>query len=205
MGFDFADVFETMWGSDPAGGKAEVVTANLRAVGEESGVDARDVEIIGHAPLVYRPAPPTKEGRCQALTVRFGGRTFILGTQDSRSNEATGALGEGDVALCSPTGKNVLRLNATGEAGIALVQQTDGDDAGIAIQRDGKILIYNEWGVLEIGPDGFFVTVKDKGQIQLDDGGAALIAKRVGLGPAPSKPLCTGAGAAAVPIPYLLG
>lgn len=193
--FDFADVFESMWGNaSPTSG--EMATVNLREVGETSGIDAKGCEMWGPAPLVYRPAPPDADGKCQALTTEIGGRTIVLGTQDPRSAKATGALNTGDVALCSPTGKNVLRLNATGEAGIALVQQTKGDDAGIAIQRDGTIVLYNQWGIIELGSGGFVVTLKTGQQMSLDATAFQCVAPQgfvrcgvVGLGVAPAVPL----------------
>ncbi len=192
--FDFTDVFESLWGSDPTGGKGEVATVNLREAGEEEGATEDGLEVWGTGCVVYRPAKPTDKGKCQAMVASVGGRRVVVATQDLRANECTGAMNDGDAAFCSPTGRNVLKMGGAG--GIHLVQQTDSDDASIAIEKDGTILQANQYGVVELGPNGFVVTLASGEQFQLTQGYAQIVAPQafmragcVGLGLAPAVPL----------------
>lgn len=208
---DVYDVFDSDYSDKATGGKGEIATVSIRECGEDEGTSFKDAEIWGHAPLLYRPGDKDDKGACQALTENIGGRMAVVGTKDARAAEASGALKKGDVALVNPWGgKCCLRLNA--DRSMALLQQGDDDDAGISFEKDGTIILFNKYGQMELGPNGFQVFTAagealkvGGGVFQTVSSQAFIMAGCVGLGPAPSKPLCTGAGPAAVPIPYILG
>jgi hypothetical protein len=166
---NFVDVFETLWGSTDTGGTGEVVTCQVRGAGEEDGQDARDVELWSQGCIAYRPAKPDGDGKCQLLTVPIGSQLLAIASRDSRADKATGALNEGDAAFCSPTGKVALRCNADGSC--SMLKQGESADAYISIQKDGTILIGNEWVQLELGPNGFQVFNKVTGEAMALGGG----------------------------------
>ena len=206
------DIFDSDYSDKATGGKGEIPTVSIRECGEDEGSAFADAELWGHAPLVYRPGDKDDKGVCQAVTAEVGGRVAVVGTKDARAAEASGALKKGDVALVNPWGgKCCLRLNASG--GVALLKQGDDVDASISIDEDDDaIVLINRYGGISIGPNGIVLHLTEGPQVALTKEHfmafapqAFLMAGVVGLGPAPSKPLCTGAGAAAVPIPYILG
>jgi len=209
MYLDWYDISETKWGSSDTGGEAEVVTCTLRAAGESDGQVELAADVWGAYGLSYRPASPKAGAVCQAITYTAGGKRHVIATRDTRGGDCHGALNDGDVALWS-VGKNSVRCNADGS--IAIHQIGSEVDAGISVEKDGTILIFNEFGQIELGKNGFQVFTKDGGAIALGNGSFQTISKTAAwlrsgsvlLGPSPTKPLTTGSGAA-VPIPYILG
>lgn len=206
---DYFEIPETAFDSDPTGGKQKVASCNLRLAGEQDGTDEKKAEMWGHYGLAYRPALPVGDDRCQAMAVVVSGKRVVTATRDLRGADCHGALNAGDVALWS-VGKNTLRLNADGSC--SLLKQGDTADSGISIEKDGSIRIFSPFGMMTLDENGwsFFTAsgqamVLNKEAFQVLAPQAFLQAGVVGLGPAPSKPLCTGAGPAAVPIPYILG
>ena len=163
--FDFADVFATVWGDESTGGKVETVTASLREVGEPDGADATKAPIWGMGCVAYRPAAPTSDGKCQALTVSIGGQPHVIATQDARISKAIGALNEGDAAFASPTGKNALRSNADGS--IAMIKQGESADSIIGINKDGSISLMTPWCLMTLNEDGLTFTTKAGEQMVL--------------------------------------
>lgn len=209
MIIDWCDCFDSHFGADETNGGPEVATADVRLVGSTDGAYATGCELWAHYGFAYRPPDPDGDKRCQAIVYDAGGTRIILASRDVRGADSHGALNKGDVALWS-TGKNTFRLNAGG--GISMLQQTDDADASISIEKDGTIILANRYGAMSLGADGFTVTLATGEQIALGEAIFQAFAPQgfvrcgvVGLGPAPSKPLDTGAGAAAVPIPYILG
>lgn len=208
--FDFADVFASVWGDDDTGGKAEVVTVSLRDVGEPDGAEATKAPTWGMGCVAYRPAPPTDDGKCQALTVSIGGQPHVIATQDARISKAIGALNAGDAAFASPTGKNALRSNADGS--IAMIHQGESGDSGIGINKDGTISLFTPDVILSLGPDGLLITTKAGEQMALGDKVFQVVALQgfircgvVGLGPAPAVPLTFAAASGVVkPAPNVL-
>ncbi len=210
MDIEFTDVAESQFGNDATDGKEEIVTCTLRYAGETDGQDELAAEVWCQYGFTSRPAAPSDSGKCQALTVDAAGKRIVVGSRDLRGADSHGALNAGDVAMWS-TGKNSIRCNADGS--IAIHQIGESIDSGLSIEKDGTILIFNEWGTIELGKDGFKVlTASGTSSLELAPDHFQAMAPQgflrcgcVGLGLAPSLPLCTGAGAAAVPIPYILG
>jgi len=212
MYLDWYDISETKWGSSDTGGEAEVVTCTLRAAGESDGQVELAADVWGAYGLSYRPASPKAGAVCQAITYTAGGKRHVIATRDTRGGDIHGALNDGDVCLWS-VGKCMVRCNADGA--IAMIQRGLTDDARldarVGIEPDGTIILSNEWLQIEAGKNGFVVTLATGEQLQLGAQFFQAVAAQgfmrtgvVGLGPAPSKPLTTGSGAA-VPIPNILG
>lgn len=206
---DYYDVPESAFDNEPTGGKQQVASCNLRLAGEQDGTDEKKAEMWGHYGLAYRPAAPSGDDRCQAMAVLVSGKRVVTSTRDLRGASCHGALNAGDVALWS-VGKNTLRLNADGSC--SLLKQGDTADSGISIEKDGAIRLFNQWGSISLDSDGLTIVLASGEALQLGGGAFQALATQgfiragvVGLGPAPSKPLCTGSGPAAVPIPYILG
>lgn len=169
--FDFSDVFETMWGASPSGGEEEMVSLQLRDAGQADGQTGRDVELWAHAPVLYRPAPPSDDGKCQVLTVRAGPSPLAIASRDSRAPAAAGALNPGDAAYCSPTGKVALRCNADGS--ISLTKQGKEFDSVIKIESDGALFMACPWGQFQFSEEGLLLQVKTaKGEMALGMDGA---------------------------------
>lgn len=192
--FDFSDVFASVWGDADTGGKTEVVTVSLREVGEPDGADATKAPVWGMGCVAYRPAAPTSDGKCQALTIDIGGQAHVIATQDARINKAIGSLNEGDAAFASPTSKSALLAKANGQ--IAMLHQGADGDSGIGINDDGTISLFTPDVVLTLGPDGFTVTTKAGEQLVLGEQVFQAVASQgfvrcgvVGLGPSPAVPL----------------
>jgi hypothetical protein len=192
--FEFADVFETMWGSAATEGTGEIVACQVRDAGETDGQDARDVELWSQGCIAYRPAKPDGDGKCQLLTVPIGSQLLAIASRDSRADKATGALNEGDAAFCSPTGKVALRCNADGSC--SLIKQGESVDSVVSIEKNGTILCANEWGQFELGPNGFQVMlptgesiIVKQGKIQLSAPQVVLAGGTVALGVGASMPL----------------
>jgi len=154
--FDFADVFDSMWGNESTGGADEIPTCSIRRTGEDDGKDGDDVELWGQGCIVYRPADPTDDGRCQLLVAKVGSRPVAIASRDLRASQAAGAMNKGDAALVSPTGKNAFRANADGS--ISILQQGESTDAFLTFEKDGTIIFGNPWGQFELGPNGFLMT-----------------------------------------------
>lgn len=152
---DYADLVESFLAREASSGGPPVVTATIREPGTEEGQTGHDVELWGPGCIVYRPAPPTGEGRCQVLVARIGGQPVAIGTRDSRAPAAVGELGPGDAAFCAPSSKAALLCKADGS--IALLQQHPEGDAMIAIEKDGALLGRNQWGQVQLDGDGFAV------------------------------------------------
>ena len=193
--FNFSDVFQSMWGDAPTGGAGEVVTVELRDAGATDGQTGDEVELLGQAPLLYRPKAPDDGGRCQVLTLEVGGRKIGLASRDSRATRASGALNEGDVALVCPSSKVALRLND--DNSISLLQQGEEADTFLRFETDGTILIGNQWGQLQLGADGFQVLLASGevfslggDQAVIQAGQCALNAGALLLGVGAAVPLC---------------
>lgn len=191
--FKFFDIAGSNFSAESSGGEAEVTTADLREVGEENGVDVSAAELWAHYGLAYRPPASAGKNRCQALAVPIAGGRAVIATRDARSSEAAGALNDGDVALWS-VGKNAVRVNADGS--IALIQQGASTDAMIAIQKNGSIVLSNQWGQIELGPKGFLVVTADGCSLKAGQAQCQMLAPQcfvtggvVGLGVAPAAPL----------------
>jgi hypothetical protein len=198
------DIIASLWASATTGGEVEASTVDLRAAGEKDGLDEREAEIWSHYGLAYRPPAPDDKHTCQALTLPLAGRRAVVATRDTRAADAAGALNEGDVALWS-VGKNAVRVNADGS--MALLLQGESTDAMISIEKNGAIILRNEWGQLELGPKGFQVLTTDGASIVAGQGKCQMMAPQcliaggsVGLGVAPTTPL-TFAPASGVPKP----
>jgi hypothetical protein len=194
--FNFSDVFASMWGDADTGGAGEVVTVELRDAGSTDGQTGDAVEVFGQAPLLYRPAAPTKDGTCQVLTLEVGGRKIAIGSRDPRATQASGALNEGDVAVVCPTAKNALRLNA--DNSISLLQQGEEADAFLRFETDGTFLAGNRWGQIELGANGFHVHLVSGEVLSIGDGQAILQATAgilncgsIRLGTTAAVPLCS--------------
>lgn len=160
MFFDVADIFESKWSADEAGGEAEVLTCSLREAGEADGTNERDAEVWGQYGFTSRPKAPDEDGKCQALTSMVGGRKAVIATRDTRGPANHGALKEGDVAMWS-VGKNAVRCNADGS--IALLKQGESEDSGIVIDKDGALSIFTPFGIIQLNADGFAVILKEGG------------------------------------------
>lgn len=208
--FDFSDVFASVWGDADTGGKTETVTVSLREVGEPDGADATKVPVWGMGCVAYRPAPPSAEGKCQALTIDIGGQAHVIATQDARINKAIGALNEGDAAFAAPTGNAALRANADGS--IALIHQGTDGDSGIGINKDGTLSFFTPDCNFTMGPDGFVWTTKQGEQMVLGEQAWQVVALQgfvrtgvVGLGPSPAVPLTfSGTSGVVKPAPNIL-
>ncbi len=175
--FDFSDVFATMWGSEATDGAGEVVTCQVRQVGQEDGQTGGDVEMWESGCIVYRPAPPDESGKCQLLTTQIGAQVFALGSRDSRSAAASGAMNPGDAAFCSPTGKVAYRANADGS--ISMINQGESTDSLYSIEADGTLLGANEWGQFELGKNGFQIMLPTGESIIVKPGKIQLAAPQV--------------------------
>lgn len=208
--FDFSDVFASVWGDQDTGGKTETVTVSLREVGEPDGADATKAPVWGMGCVAYRPAPPSADGKCQALTIDIGGQAHVIATQDARINKAIGALNEGDAAFAAPTGNAALRANADGS--IAMLHQGASADSGIGINKDGTISIFTPDCNLTLGPDGLTFTTKGGEQMVLGEKVFQVVALQgfircgvVGLGPSPAVPLTfSGTSGVVKPAPNIL-
>lgn len=152
---DYLDVMEALLGDAATGGESSVVTAAVRDAGQVDGQTGRDVEVWGTAPVVYVPAPPSKDGKCQALSTIVGGTKVIVATRDTRAAAAVGDLPPGAAAFCCPTGKNAAVFKPDGS--ISLLQQGTDADALISIEADGAIILRNKWGQVQLDKDGFSV------------------------------------------------
>lgn len=175
----FVDAFASIWGNESTDGAAEVVTCQTREVGQDGGVGDANVELWGAGCVVFRPAPPDDDGKCQLLTVQIGAQQYAVGANDSRAANATGALNPGDAAFCSPTGKVALRANANGS--ISLIKQGEKADAYISIQKDGTIVIGNQWGQLEIGKNGVVWAGADSSAMQINKAAFQVISDMAAL------------------------
>jgi len=192
--FDFVDVFETMYGSDASGGGASVVTCQVRDAGEPDGQDGRDVELWGMGCVVYRPAKPDANGKCQLLVTPIGSQPVAIASQDSRAAKAAGAMNEGDAAFCSPTGKVAVRCNA--DNSFAILRQGSAADAFFLIEKDGSIKFGNQWGMFTLDSDGFSMISAAGEALTLGGGSFQVLAAKgvigtgtVALGATASRPL----------------
>ena len=191
---DFSDVFDTMFGNTTTGGAAEIVTLNTRSAGDSDGQTGDDVEYWSHGCMVYRPADPDGDGKCQVMTRQVGGRKIAVASQDSRA-KVFGALNKGDACFGSPTGGGMFRANADGSTGFRRVGKDGAADAWRQTEKDGTQITGNEWGQYELSKEGFVVSLADGTFFQVKAGeiicGAAKISLpgTVGLGPSPSVPL----------------
>lgn len=203
-------MFASVWGSADAGGKTEVVTVSMREVGEPEGASATKAPVWGMGCVAYRPAAPTSEGKCQALTIDIGGAAHVIATQDPRINKAIGTLGEGDAAFAAPTGNAALLSKANGQ--IAMLHQGKDGDSGIGINDDGTISLFTPDVVMTLGKDGLTVTTKAGEQLVLGEQVFQVVASQgfirtgvVGLGPSPAVPLTFSATSGVVkPAPHVV-
>lgn len=110
----------------------------LRVVGDEDPAgdeDLSECEMFGQAPLIYRPQDPTDAGRCEAMFVRWGDESVVIGTKDRRF-QVEPAAGE-------------VRIVALGADGARQAQ--------VVLKPDGVIVLS---GVrVEIGVDGASETI----------------------------------------------
>lgn len=201
LDYDFGDVFDTVYGNDTTGGADKVMTMSTREVGDTDGQTADDVELWMHGCMVYRPADPTDDGKCQVLMVQTGARKVGIASRDLRSQKTFGDVNKGDAAFGSPTGGVVLRCNADGSGGLRHSDPGDGPDAYLQLEKDGTWIIGNQWGQIELGDAGFVVVLATGESLSLTKEGfscsgkcAALQTSSVALGAGASVPL------AAVPI-----
>jgi len=199
MDIDWVEVSESNWGATATDNGPAIATASIRLAGETDGQDQTNAEIWSHYGFSYRPSKPSAGGKCDAIAQHVAGKRIITATRDMRGAVCHGALNEGDVAMWS-TGKNTIRCNADGS--IALLQQGASTDAGISIEKDGKIILFNQWGQLELGPNGLIVVTKGGSALELADDHFQVLSPQcfvrgglVALGMAP-KPF---AGGAAMP------
>jgi hypothetical protein len=195
--FDFSDVFASMYGSEATGGAGEIVTCHVRNAGEADGdgQTGTDVEMWGPACVVFRPKAPDAKGKCQLLTTPIGPALIAIGSRDSRTADATGAMNAGDAAFCSPTGKVALRCNDDGS--IAMIKQGETSDSYHVCEADGSWKTGNEWGQYSLGPDGFKVILAGGQAFSLTEKGFTLIAPdanfcvgTIELGLGAAVPLC---------------
>ena len=149
----FYSVFSSDFSTEATDGTIELVTCQLRDVGEEEGSDAEDVEIWSHGPIVYRPDDPSDDGECQALVMDEAGKKLILATRDTRIAALAGAFNAGDAAFCG-AGPKCPRLLTKKSGAVTLYQTGDTVDSYCGIDDDGSIVMGNQWGALSIGPDG---------------------------------------------------
>ena len=203
MFFDVFDIFESKWGSDDSGGDSTTLTASLRFAGTTSGTDELSAEVWGQYGFSSRPGKPDGTNRCQAIVGDLAGRRAVLFTRDTRGPKAHGDLNDGDVAVWS-VGKNSIRCNADGS--IAILQMGASSDAFFIIEKDGSQIQGNQWGQIELGPDGFKVILASGEAFALGNGAAQFIAPKIGL---MGGAVLLGAGAAvplaAVPITGTVG
>ena len=165
---DFSDVFSTMYGSEATGGTEEIVTLQLREAGAEDGQTADETEMWIQGCLLYRPADPDDDGKCQVLTAQIGPRKIALASRDSRAATSFGALNKGDAVFGSPTGKVMVRANADGSVGIRKSGDGGAADSWVHIEKDGDIIIGNAAGQLELSSEnGFVVALGDSSFMQL--------------------------------------
>lgn len=176
---DYLDVMEALLGDASTGGESSVVTAAVRDAGQTDGQTGRDVEVWGQACVVYVPAPPNGDGKCQALATIVGGTKVIVATRDTRAAAAVGDLPPGAAAFCCPTSKSALICKEDGS--ISLLQQGADADALISIEADGAILFRNKWGQVQLDKDGFSVMLTTGENFSLSAGLAQLMAPTVGL------------------------
>jgi hypothetical protein len=177
--FNYQDVFESAYGSEATGGAGEIVTCSTREPEQTEGQTGTDVEMWGPACVVFRPKAPDAKGKCQLLTTPIGPALIAIGSRDSRTAEATGAMNAGDAAFCSPTGKVALRCNDDGS--ISLLKQGENFDSVFSIEKDGTILGTNEWCQFEAGPNGFQVMLPTGESIIVKPGKIQLAAPQVVL------------------------
>ncbi len=200
----FVDAYDSVWGSGESGGEAELVTASIRRSGEPEGQDGDAVEMFGHACIAYRPADPDKGGVCQMLVGTMGGQAYAFATRDLRLSAVAPALGKGDMAIGAPTGKTTFISKADGSA--AIFKKGETADAGISIEKDDRILMFNQWGTISLGPQGFMVSLATGQLFHLAPSGCQVMAPtfaakcgNIALGVAASRPL------AAAPITGTVG
>lgn len=148
------DVFSSSFGTDASDGGPEIPTVSLRRAGEDEGSDQDEADIWSAYGFAYRPAAPDAKGATQVVADFVAGRWSVIASRDTRGADVFGALNEGDVAVWS-IGKNAVRLNADGS--ISLFKQGESADSAVAIGKDGVISLMNEWGMIQLGPDGFSV------------------------------------------------
>lgn len=196
---DWVDVTESTFSKDASGGEVQVVTCAVRDAGQEDGQTGRDAEVWGLGCIVYRPAPPDDNGKCQAAVATVGGARVIVATRDTRAATAVGDLGAGDAAFCAPTSKTALIAKSDGS--IALLQQGDEADAMIVLEKDGAIILRNKWGQIQLDESGFSVMLTSGESFGIGGAQMTLAADQVnlagaviGLGVGASVPL------AAVPL-----
>ena len=176
---DWYDVSESHFGADPTGGAEEIVTVDLRAAGEQDGTDANAAEVwAGGYGFTSRPAAPDGDKACQAIAVDAAGKRIVIAMRDTRGADAHGALNAGDVAMWS-TGKNAVRCNADGT--IAALQQGESTDAGWIFEKDGSFKLFGPFGQMELGPNGFVVTLATGEQFAIGGSALSLVASTVAL------------------------
>ncbi len=149
--------------------------------GEEEGFDFDGVPAVGQGGLVCRPAPPDADGQVEAIVADEGGSPVIVGMRDTRADKVAGNLDEGDYCYTSPQGRCGLWCKGSGVVSLRKDGAGGGTDAFIQIEADGKILMGNQWGGAELGPNGWLFYTATGEAITLTAGLFQALAAQVAL------------------------